>query len=138
MAELPNELKALIVVRLATFVRPAEIIQELAQYHKQKVSRQQLGVYDPNTRAGRLLRPELKALFQETRARYHAALSDIPLSSVAGRARFLSEIALTALENGQAGRALEALELIARDTGGQFGINPGRPGGEGEGGPARA
>lgn len=129
MAELTDTLKALIVVRLATFVRPADIIKELAQDHKQKVSRQQLGVYDPNTHAGRLLRPELKALFEETRARFNSELSDIALSSAAGRARFLEQVAYTALENKQPGRAMEAVEMIAKDLGGEYGVRPGRPAG---------
>ena len=120
MPDLDDELKALIVVRLATFVRPKEVIREFAEQHKTTLTPQQLSAYDPGTAAGRRLRPEFQELFRDTRERYHNDLTTCAFGTAIGRARFLEQVAYAALDNKQPGRAMEAVEMIAKDQGGFY------------------
>lgn len=118
--DLNDELKAQIVVSLAMFVRPKQIIQEFAEQHKISLTAQQLSAYDPATVAGRRLRPEFQKLFQETRERYHSDLTTCAFGTAIGRARFLEQVAYAALEGKQPGRAMEAVEMTAKDLGGSY------------------
>ncbi len=120
MAALSEDLKLLVVTRLAAFVPPAKVAEELKQGHGVEASLQQLSAYDPGNVAGRRMSQELRRLFEETRARYLSDLSDVPLAHLGARVRFLSEIATEAKAGRNLGRALAATEQIAKDVGGVY------------------
>jgi hypothetical protein len=76
--------------------------------------------YDPTTRAGRALHPELKELFFESRKKATEDLDSIPSYHKAVRLRRLDNMITLAIERGNMPLAAQLLEQAAKESGGAF------------------
>lgn len=120
MAALSEDQKLFVVMRLASFASPSEVLKELKQDFKVEATLQQLSAYDPDNVAGKRLSKALLEAFRQTRERFLSDISDIPIAHQAGRLRMLDEIARQARSKGNLKMAMEAAEQAAKDLGGIF------------------
>jgi hypothetical protein len=118
--ELPGHIKAFIVQRLACFDRPAQVVKAVKEEFGLDVSRQRVHFYDPTSRAGQALHPELKELFTETRAKAKKDLDSIASYHQAIRLRRLDEMIGKAIELGNMALAAQLLEQTAKESGGAY------------------
>jgi hypothetical protein len=118
--ELPGEVKAYIVQRLACFDTPTRVAKAVKDEFDVTVSRQRVHYYDPTHRMGRALMPELAALFRQTREKF---LNDPPQSPIFKRNYRLAVLqrALDIAEaRGQLVEVRAILEQAAKEEGEAF------------------
>jgi hypothetical protein len=118
--ELSGPVKAFIVQRLARFDGPAQVVKAVKEEFGLEVSRQRVHFYDPTTKAGRALHPELKELFFEARERAKQDLDSIPSYHKAIRLQRLDAMINTAMERGNLVLASQLLEQAAKESGGAY------------------
>jgi hypothetical protein len=118
--ELPGPVKAFIVQRLARFDQPSQVVKAVKEEFGLELSRQRVHFYDPTTKAGRALHPELKALFFETREKAKQDLDSIPSYHKAIRLQRLDAMIMTAIERGNVPLAAQLLEQAAKESGGAY------------------
>jgi hypothetical protein len=118
--ELPGPVKAFIVQRLARFDAPSQVVKAVKEEFGLDVSRQRVHFYDPTTKAGRALHPELKELFFEAREHAKKDLDSIPSYHKAVRLQRLDAMIMTAMERGNVPLAAQLLEQAAKESGGAF------------------
>jgi hypothetical protein len=118
--ELSGPVKAFIVQRLAFFDGPAQVVKAVKEEFGLDVTRQRVHFYDPTTRAGRALHPELKALFEESRKRATADLDSIGSYHKAVRLRRLDAMITQAIEMKNMPLAAQLLEQAAKESGGAY------------------
>jgi hypothetical protein len=118
--ELSGPVKAFIVQRLARFDAPSQVVKAVKEEFGLDVSRQRVHFYDPTTKAGRALHPELKELFFETREQAKKDLDPIPSYHKAVRLQRLDAMIMTAMERGNVPLAAQLLEQAAKESGGAF------------------
>lgn len=73
MAKLSENHKELIVMMLARYYRPAEVIELFKGEYKIELARQQISFYNPENKTGKLLSERLQRLFYDERERYRKA-----------------------------------------------------------------
>jgi hypothetical protein len=118
--ELSGPVKAFIVQRLARFDAPSQVVKAVKEEFGLDVSRQRVHFYDPTTKAGRALHPELRELFFETREQAKKDLDSIPSYHKAVRLQRLDAMIMTAMERGNVPLAAQLLEQAAKESGGAF------------------
>ena len=118
--ELPGPVKAFIVQRLARFDMPSQVVKAVKEEFGLDVTRQRVHFYDPTTRAGRALAPELKELFFKTREKAKQDLDSIPSYHKAVRLQRLDVMISVAIERGNMPLAAQLLEQAAKESGGAF------------------
>lgn len=118
--ELPGEVKAFIVQRLACFDTPTRVAKAVKEEFDLTVSRQRVHYYDPTHRMGRALMPDLAGLFHQTRDKF---LSDPPACPIA-QANYRLSVLQRALEiaetRGQLTEVRAILEQAAQEVGGRY------------------
>ena len=104
---------------LAVYESPSDVIDAVKEKFNVAVTRQQLQHYDPNTVAGKDLAKGLKDLFEKTRNEFEAK-EPVPLAKKVARVKKLSNYVEKFENMGNFGKAMEAMEQIAREEGGMF------------------
>jgi hypothetical protein len=89
--ELPPNVKIFVVQQLACFERPSDVAKAVKEEFALEVSRQRVHYYDPTTKLGSALAPELKELFKTTRERFLADVDQIPIANKAVQLRALQK-----------------------------------------------
>lgn len=119
MAKLNNELKRLIVQRLACFVGPTDIVREAQEIYGVKLSVPQVIYYDPNSR-GTDVAEKWRALYATTREQYCKDTAEHAATHEAWRLQQATAIVQTAMRQRNFAVALQALEHAAKERGGMF------------------
>jgi hypothetical protein len=99
--ELKFPVKCFIVQQLACFVNPQAVAKAVKETFKLEVSRQRVHYYDPTTKLGAALAPELKALFEESRKAFLEDISAIGISHKAVQLGYLDRAVALAESRGQ-------------------------------------
>lgn len=120
MAALPDHVKVHIVTSLACFDTSKDVIADVKEKFGLIVTHQQVSAYDPNTANGARLSEKHKALFVETREKFKANVSAIPIANVTVRLRALDKMARKAVDNGNAKMAAALMEQAAKEVGGAY------------------
>lgn len=115
MPKLNTAHKRLVVMRLATFVSPSEIVEELKEQGV-VASLQQIGHYDPSAK-GSDLGKEWRVLHAETRAQFLANAADIPIANKSYRLQELDDMARRAKRKGEYSLAASLYEQAAKEMG---------------------
>lgn len=117
MAALSTEVKAFIVQSLACFEPPTKVIELVKVEFNVQVSRQQVSQYSPGNAMAAKLSQKWIDLFESTRARFQAEISDIPIANKAYRLRTLDRMMSKA--EGMKNMALAAtlIEQAAKECG---------------------
>jgi hypothetical protein len=117
---LDGRTKAFIVTRLACFDSPMEVQKALKAELKQDVPRNANEAYDPTKKQGERLGVKLRALFDETRAKFLADLTDIPIANKAVRLRMLQKMANSAIDGNNRVLAASLIEQAAKEVGDHY------------------
>lgn len=120
MAILTENVKLVIVQSLACFDTPSQVAEAVKQEFGVEVSRMQVALYDPTKGTGKNLSAKLRAIFAETREKFLADVSAIPIAQQSYRLRVLQR-ALTKVEKqGNTAMVAQLLEQAAKESGGAF------------------
>lgn len=120
MAALNDDQKLFIVQALACFDAPSQVIESVKQEFELDVSPQQLQAYNPATKAGARMSQKLKDIFEATRKRFLAEVSDIPVANQAYRLRQLQRMVHESMRRKNIVLAASLLEQAAKESGGMF------------------
>lgn len=93
MAALSTGVKAFIVQSLACYETPSKVIELVKAEFGVQVSRQQVSQYSPGNAMAVKLSSKWVDLFNTTRDRFQAEISDIPIANKAYRLRMLDRMA---------------------------------------------
>lgn len=115
--ELPHNVKIFVVQRLASFDRPSEVVKAVKENFELEVSRQRVHYYDPTTRLGAALAPELKELFEKTREAFKKDVDSIPISHKAVQLRALDRALALAESRGQIAMVIPLVTAAAEISG---------------------
>ncbi len=115
MPKLSGAHKRLVVMRLATFVSPSEIVDELKEQGV-IASFQQVTHYDPTYKGSDVGR-EWRELYAETRAQFIANITDIPIANKAYRVRELDDMARASKRKNNYVLAAALHEQAAKEMG---------------------
>lgn len=120
MAILTENVKLVIVQSLACYDTPSQVAEAVKQEFGVEVSRMQVALYDPTKGTGKNLSAKLRAIFAETREKFLADVSTIPIAQQSYRLRVLQR-ALTKVEKqGNTAMVAQLLEQAAKESGGAF------------------
>lgn len=116
--ELPPQVKLYIVQALACFERPQAVAKAVKDEFGLEVTRQRVHYYDPTTRLGETLQPELKEKFHAIRKTFLEDVSTIPIANKAVQLRALQR-QLDKIENspGASALAIPVIEAAAKISG---------------------
>lgn len=117
MTALPTAVILHIVIELACFDTPAQVVTTVKEKFGLTVTRQRIEAYHPERRAGAKLSPKWRTIFYDTRARLLAELDDIPIACQAYRLRVLERVAAQAESMGNLLLAARIIEQAAREAG---------------------
>jgi len=118
---LTSEQQLFIVTRLATFESPAEVRDACKSEYGLEITLQSLASYDPTTVTGaRDLSRKLKAVFDETRAKFLQDVEAIPIANSAYRLRQLNAMSRAAMEKKNYPLVATLLEQAAKEVGGMY------------------
>lgn len=120
MAALNDDQKLFIVRALACFDAPSQVVESVKQEFGVDVSPQQLQAYNPATKAGARMSQKLKDIFEATRKRFLAEVSDIPVANQAYRLRQLQRMIYESMRRKNIVLAASLLEQAAKESGGMF------------------
>lgn len=120
MANLPEEAQRLIVMELAMFTTPTEVVERVSQELGITISRQQAHKYNPTGSNGYKVGKKWKALFAETRKQFLADTSSIPIANRAVRLKALNDMAQGAKGRGNFALAAQLMEQAAKECGDVF------------------
>jgi hypothetical protein len=115
---IPDEIKAFIVMGLARFQTPSEVVEAVKKEFGVQVSRQHVYGYDP--RCTKPPAPRWRALHAATRAAYLSDLAEIGIAHKAVRLRLLDQMTHAALEGHYLEDAAAFLEQAAKECGGVY------------------
>lgn len=118
--ELGWAVKRAIVQRLACYETPTQLAKVSKADFGLELSRQRIEYYDPTIKAGAALDPILKALFEETRAKFLKDIEAIPIANKAVRLAMLNRMAVLAEGRGQIPEVRATLEQAAKEAGDAF------------------
>jgi hypothetical protein len=119
--KLITEHQQFIIIQLARFFTPTEIMEMLQADFGVKISRAAVSHYDPTLQQSRgSLKPEFIELFEQTRADFINEVSQVAISHRAYRLRQLDRICRTAYQQGNYVLAMQALEQAAKECGGFY------------------
>jgi hypothetical protein len=118
---LTNQHKQFIVMQLACFCSPSEIVYALESEFGVTVSRQQVAHYDPTVKQSKgKLKPEWIELFDQTRAAFIGDTSKIGISHLTYRLMVLDRMLRKAERQNNLWLALKILEQAAKECGGMY------------------
>ncbi len=120
MAALTEDQKLLVVQALACFDSPQQVADLVKVEFGLSVTRQQVASYDPTKAAGKQVSKKLKAIFEETRAKFLENTASIPIAKQAYRLRVLQRQLERAERQGNTAMVSALLEQAAKETGGAF------------------
>lgn len=112
--------KRFIVMELAMFATPGEVVDRVLEEYGIKITRQGVQVYDPMSAAGHGLSKELRDLFDETRKAFRRDTESIPIANRAYRLRMLDRMARDAVKQGNRQLAAQIFEQASKEVGGAF------------------
>lgn len=110
--------KRFIVRLFAVYKTPTQVVDAVKEHFDLTLSRQGAAWYDPKVNPK--LAPNLRTLFDETRAAYIADVDSIPISHLAHRLALVDVVAQRAATNGNDAMVLQAAEHAAKEMGGAF------------------
>lgn len=116
MAELNDQTKLLIVLALARFETPTEIMKQLRE-HGIEVTPQQVGSYDP-TRTYYEASEKWKVIFEDERRKYLEEVSAVPIANQGFRLNALQRTFDKAMRTGNTVLANATLRQAAEEVGG--------------------
>lgn len=119
MAELTDEMKRQVVVMLACFKGPAEVVRELNSAHGIEATIRQIMAYDA-TGAYFKASEEHRTLFETARKAYVHDVTVVPIAQTAFRLNELMDLYAGAKKAGNRVLAASLLEQAAKDSGGVF------------------
>lgn len=117
MAALSTEVKAFIVQSLACFESPTKVIELVKAEFGVVVSRQQVSQYSPGNAMAAKLSDKWVELFNATRQRFQAEITDIPIANKAYRLRALDRMATRAESIKNMALAAQLIEQAAKECG---------------------
>lgn len=117
MASLKSEVKAFIIQQLACFDTPSQIVESVQNEFAIQITRQQVASHDPTKAAGSGLAKKWVDLFESTRSRFQAEISDIPVANKAYRLRVINRMATSAEKMKNLGMTAQLLEQAAKEVG---------------------
>lgn len=117
MAALSTEVKAFIVQSLACFESPTKVIELVKAEFGVMVSRQQVSQYSPGNAMAAKLSDKWVELFNATRERFQAEITDIPIANKAYRLRALDRMATRAESIKNMALAAQLIEQAAKECG---------------------
>lgn len=118
---LTDEGKKFVVMSLAVFDTPSDVVDAVREKYGVKITRQSIQFYDPTKVAGRELSDELRELFFKTREDYDKeAENNLPLLKRHNRVKKLSRYVENAENMGNEIGAAALIEQIAKEEGGMF------------------
>jgi hypothetical protein len=115
--ELTQPVKVFIIQRLACFDRPSEVVKAVKEEFGLEVTRQRVHYYDPTSKMGAGLVPELKALFEEKRKAFLANTDGIAIANKAVQLRALDRALALAESRGQIAMVIPLVEAAAKIAG---------------------
>jgi hypothetical protein len=116
MARLSEDAKTFIVQRLAMFDTPTQVADAVKESFGVDTDRRQVELYDA-LRAGEKPAARWVALFNATRAKFLATVSDIPIANKAVRLRRLERMAVAAESKKNFPLAAQLHEQAAKEVG---------------------
>lgn len=120
MAILTDNIKLAIVQALACFDSPSQVAEAVKLEYGVEVTRMQVALYDPTKSTGQKVSAKLKAIFEETRAKFLADVSTIPIAQQAYRLRVLQRSLAKVEKQGNTSMVSQLLEQAAKEAGGAF------------------
>lgn len=123
MANLTDDIKTLIVDRLACFVTPSQIIEELRKDHNLTVNSNQVVYYNPRAAQSRHIHPKWVELFESRRKAFVIRVSDLPGYHQAYRLSVLQALLEKNLANGKTASprlTMEILKQMAEEAGDKY------------------
>ena len=120
VAILTDNIKLAIVQALACFDTPSQVAEAVQQEFGIPVTRMQVALYDPTKPAGKKVSAKLKAIFEETREKFLADVSTIPIAQQAYRLRVLQRTLTKVEKQGNSSMVSQLLEQAAKESGGAF------------------
>jgi hypothetical protein len=119
VAELSDELKREVVLMLARFKKPADVVRELRETHEVEATIRQIMVYDA---AGGYFEAgdEYRQIFDVARETYLHNVAVVPIAQQAFRLNALMDIFEKAMKRSNLVLASSTLEQAAKDAGGAF------------------
>ena len=121
MGKLSDAAKRFVVVELACFTAPTEVVKRVKERFNIDITLTGVQFYDPNTARGKQeLGAKWRVLFEETRKRYSADLSTIPIAQQAWRLQQLLRQYRKLVKMGNVLGAAAILEQAAKETGGMY------------------
>jgi hypothetical protein len=127
--ELPFVVKRYIVQRLAQHDTPSQVAADVKKDFPELLAefpdlaaldRQRVAYYDPTTKAGAALAPELKALFETTRKEFLDNIDRIPIANKAVRLKHLNRQLDYFADKNAGGMVAELCEAAAKEVGNAF------------------
>lgn len=115
--ELPHPVKLFIVQQLACFERPSEVVKAVKAEFELVLTRQRVHYYDPTTKLGAALAPELKALFDAAREEFRKEIDRIPIANKAVQLRVLDKMLALAEGRGQIPMVIATIDAAAAIAG---------------------
>ncbi len=115
--KLPEGVKTYIVQALACFDTPSVVVEAVRKEFGETITRQSVEGYDPTKKAGAVLAPKWRALFDETRKAFLEDTAAIAISHRAVRLRALQRMAEKAENIGNMVLAAQLHEQAAKECG---------------------
>jgi len=120
MATLKAKEKEFIILELACFERPVEVIRQVEEVYGKKLSTSQIAYYDPTTIEGQKLAKKWKELFKLTRYNYLEKITNHPIANKVYRLGEYQRIYDRAMAKKNYDLVLKVLVLAAKEVGGMF------------------
>jgi hypothetical protein len=115
--KLSEGVKTYIVQALACFDTPSVVVEAVRKEFGDTIARQSVEGYDPTKKAGAVLAPRWRALFDETRKAFLEDTAAIAISHRAVRLRALQRMAEKAESVGNMALAAQLHEQAAKECG---------------------
>lgn len=120
MAKLDENVKAFIVMELATYRSPTEVAGRVGELFGIEITRHQAYDYDPTGAHGHKVAKKWKVLFGEAREAFKMEVMEISVTYRAYRLREISDMYLRAKRTGNLVLASSLLEQAAKEMGDSF------------------
>ena len=120
MERLSDDVRRFIVQRLAMFDTPSQVAEAVKAEFGIEVTRQAVRAYDPTARNAKKPARKWAVIFEETRKRFLAQTSAIPIAQRAVRLRRLDRMYMAAESSKNYALAAQLLEQAAKEEGELF------------------
>lgn len=117
MAALQKPVKTFIVTQLGRFESARSVIDMVKERFGLTLTHQQISNYDPATKSGERLSPELKAIFESEREKFRKDIDAIPIANKAVRLAMLQRAALEAQKVGNRNQMAALVKQAAEEVG---------------------